>query len=307
MIGKIAIFCKNFLDWFKSERCFLYPFIKAFPFANNLLLVTLALCFATFNIIYFALSLQIKVNILVITLVLALLSSAFVAGFCQIIKDTVNANEEDKDVHRLDIKHAFVSFYSGVGKNYLSFLCGFILFFSIIILSMMASLLLATKYICPLSSIGLDLDSLQLVLSNQNAMLEFASQMTKSQVIKMLELFYITNVITPGIIGFLLMLWIPEFVYTGKNVVVALFTSIKKLFLDFWNVICIYLVIAFGHMLIALVFGLFPQMSLISYIGSLVFIYWLIYNIFVLFIYYRKKWCVEQTVIPAEKPAEEQE
>lgn len=294
MIGKIAVFFKNILDWFKSDRCFIYPFIKAFPMANNLLLITLALCFATFNALYFALSLQFRVNVIIITLILALFSSAFVAGFCNIVKDTVEKGNNGEDFERLDTKASFESFYVGVGKKYLPFLFGFIFFFLILIFSMMISLLLATKFICPLSSIGLDIDSLQMILANPNAMTEFASHMTKSQILHLLGLFYITNIITPFIVGFLLMLWIPEFIYTGKNVFLSLLTSIKKLFSDFWNALCIYLIITFVHFLLALVFALLPQTSIMLYLSSLAFIYWVIYNVFTLFIYYRTKWDIEK-------------
>ena len=46
MIGKIAQFCKNFLDWFKSDRCFVKYFIDAFSYTNsNFLLLTLVILF----------------------------------------------------------------------------------------------------------------------------------------------------------------------------------------------------------------------------------------------------------------------
>lgn len=290
MIEKIAIFCKNFIDWFKSDRCFLSNFIKAFPFANNFLLITIALFLALFNALYFGFSMQAGVNIFIVTFVLALLSSAIVSGFCHIVKKTLKQNDKDKNFYKFDYKKTFELFYSGVGKRYLSFFFGFILFFIILIISIMISLLLATKFICPLSSIGLDSDSLQLILSNQEALYAFASQMNKEQVTKLIELFYITNIITPGIVSFLLILWIPELMYTGKNIFVSLYNSIKKLFSDFWNVLSIYAVIVIGHLLIGVVFAFLPQTSIFLYIGSLIFIYWLTFNVFTIFIYYREKY-----------------
>ena len=290
MIEKVANFCKNFLDWFKSDRCFMSYFIKGFPFANNLLLITLGLFMATFNTLYFGVSMQYGVNILIITLVLALLSSAIASGFCYIVKTSIEQKDSDKDFNKFNIRTTFDIFYTGVGKHYLSFLGGFVLFFIILIVSMMLALLFANKFICPLSSMGLDIDTLQLVLSNQDALNTFASQMTKSQIFHLLELFYITNIITPGIVAFMLMLWVPEFMYSGKNVFVALFTSIKKLFSDFWNALCIYIIIMLGHFIIALICALFPQTSIMLYVGSLIFIYWMIYNIYTVFLYYKSKY-----------------
>lgn len=289
MLEKVAVFCKNMLDWFKSDRCFISYFIKAFPFANNLVLITLALFLATFNALYFGISMQAGVNILVITIVIALLSAAIASGFCHIVVKSIAQKEKYENFVRFDIKTTFSKFYSGVGKRYLSFLIGFFLFFFILIIGMMLALIFATKFVCPLASIGLDIDSLQLVLSNQEAMSAFASQLNSSQLIKLLELFYITNIITPGIISFLLMLWIPELMYTDKNVFIALFTSIKKLFSDFWNSLCIYLVIVFGHIVVAFICALFPPTSILLYLGSLLFIYWMIFNIYTIFLYYKSK------------------
>lgn len=289
MIEKIAVFCKNLLDWFKSDRCFVSPFIKAFPLANNLLLITLGLFLATFNTLYFAVSMRMGVNLLIAVFILAFLSSAVASGFCQVVKQSVQEYDENEDFKNYDVKTTFEIFYTGVGRRYLQFFGGFMLFFVIIIAGMMLSMILATKFICPLSSIGLDLDTLQLVMANQGALAEFASQMTKSQVVHLLVLFYITNVITPFIMGYFLMLWIPEFMYSGKNVVVSLFTSIKKLFSDFWNTLCIYILIVLGHIFIAFAFALLPQTSIMLYISSLIFIYWVIYNFFTIFIYYKTR------------------
>ena len=290
MIGKIAIFCKNFLDWFKSDRCFVSNFIKAFPLANNLLLITLALFLATFNTLYIGYSLQFGVNIIISVFVLALLSAAFTAGFCHVVASSIEEKISDKNFKSYNIKTTFDLFYTGVAKKTLGFLAGFFMLFVILIAGMMLSLIIANKFICPLASLGLDIDSLQIVMTNQQALYEFASQLSKTQVMKLLELFYFTNVITPGFITFMLMLWIPEFMYTGKNIFVSLFTSIKKLFSDFWNMICIYIFMVIGHIIIAFIFALLPQTSIILYLGSLLFIYWLIFNVFTLFIYYRNKY-----------------
>ncbi len=289
MIEKIAVFCKNLLDWFKSDRCFVSPFIKAFPLANNLLLITLGLFLATFNTLYFAVSMRMGVNLLIAVFILAFLSSAVASGFCQVVKQSVQEYDENEDFKNYDVKTTFEIFYTGVGRRYLQFFGGFMLFFVIIIAGMMLSMILATKFICPLSSIGLDLDTLQIVMANQSALTEFASQMTKSQVLHLLVLFYITNVITPFIMGYFLMLWIPEFMYSGKSVVVSLFTSIKKLFSDFWNTLCIYILIVLGHIFIAFAFAFLPQTSVLLYVSSLIFIYWVIYNFFTIFIYYKNR------------------
>ncbi len=290
MIGKIATFCKNIFDWLTSDRCFISYFVKAFPLSNNLLLITLALFVATFNTLYIGYSLQFGLNIFISAFVLALFSAAVGAGFCHVVASSIEKRIEDKTFKRYDIKTTMNLFYSGVGKRTLGFFGGFILLFIIMIVGMMTSLLIANKFICPLASLGLDLENLQLVMTNQQALYEFASQLSKSQIIKLLELFYFINVITPGVISFMLMLWVPEYMYTNKNILFSLFTSIKKIFTDFWNIICIYTLIVIGHIFIAFIFALMPQTSIFLYIGSLLFIYWLIFNIFTIFIYYRDKY-----------------
>ena len=81
MIERVAVFCKNLLDWFKSDRCFVRYFIDAFKYANNNLLLLSLLITVVFVVSMYVLISTIRgVNPIITMGIVILLMGAVASG-----------------------------------------------------------------------------------------------------------------------------------------------------------------------------------------------------------------------------------
>ncbi len=96
----------------------------------------------------------------------------------------------------------------------------------------------------------------------------------------------LTITLIPTIVSFLLMLWMPEIIYTLKNPLIALFTSIKKVFVHFGNSVKLYIYLSVLQLLISLL-GPFSLKNPILYmLMIIVYFYFLVYVVVLIFSYY---------------------
>ena len=286
MLEKIAVFCKNLLDWFKSDRCFVRYFIDAFSLANNLLLLTLLILGIFLISMYMVIASQYGVNTLVSLLVIILISSVLASGFFHTIKENVNTKLAGEEINRTNIKNALSVFYTGVGEHYLSFIGMFLLFFVFATIVIFATVFVADTFLCPVEKLGLsesDLFTLMAYPSQMDSFIQNLDIVQKSGIRAWTRAFMIST----QTFTFLIMLWIPEFIFNKKNVFKAFFSSVKKLFINFPNSLCVYLTILFLNYLLALLMIVFGQFSLIVFILNIVSLYLLIYNFYAIFLYYK--------------------
>ena len=226
MIEKVAVFCKNLLDWIKSDRCFIRYFIDAFKYTNNSVWLLSILVSAIFIVsMYIMVSALRGVNPLITMSLVVLIMGAVASGLFYSIKKSVAIPADDLS-H--DVKSVFPLFYSGIGKYYLSFLGMFFLFFIFATLIIMGTFMLANSIICDVSELGIDPNAFfQIISTDNNAINSFLTSLTAQQQAYFRAwnrlFFFSTHIFT-----FLLMLWIPEQVYTRKNLFVTLWTSVKK-------------------------------------------------------------------------------
>ena len=101
--------------------------------------------------------------------------------------------------------------------------------------------------------------------------------------------FFSTHIFT-----FLLMLWIPEQIYTKKNIFVTLFTSVKKVIKDIPNLLCIFLTMSFLNVVLT-AFVLVPVhnqllLFVFSILSMIIPLYLLLYDFYTLFLYYQAKY-----------------
>lgn len=292
MIGKIAIFCKNLLDWFKSDRCFIYYFIKAFSLANNLMVLTILMLSIFIITIYMIISAQLGITTLISLIVIILLSSAFAAGFFYLIKTITNFSVENKTFEKNDIKKTFELFYTGIGKHYLSFVGIFILFFILASIVIIGTVLFVDKFLFPLSSLGDSLPNFFAILAYPSQTDSLLQSLDDNQKM-LLRTWSRSFLLSTQTFTFLIMLWIPEVMYSGKNVLISLFGSVKKLFSDFPNAICLYLTIMLLNYIIAILTVLGGGHTVVLFLLNILSLYILIYNFYAIFLYYRAKFEIE--------------
>lgn len=292
MIEKVAVFCKNLLDWFKSDRCFVRYFIDAFKYTNNNLLLLSILITAVFVVsMYFVISTIKAVNPLLTMFIVILLMAAIASGLFYSIKKDVSKSV-DEISH--DVSTIFPTFYTGIGKYYLSFLGMFFLFFLFATGIIMGTFLLANNLICDVSELGIDPNAFfQIIATDNNAINTFLTGLSQEQQAYFRawnRLFFIST----HLFTFLLILWIPEKVYTKKNLFVTLFTSVKKVVKDIPNLLCIFLTISFLNVVLT-AFVLVPVhnsilLLIFSILSMIVPLYLLLYDFYTLFLYYQAKY-----------------
>ena len=296
MIGKIATFCKNLLDWFKSDRCFVSNFIKAFPFANDLMLLTLLILSIFIISIYMIISSQTGINTGFSLLVIILLSSAFASGIFYTIKTNLDESAatkvKDNEETKINIKKSFAVFYSGIGEHYLTFVFAFVIFFTLASLVILGTIFFVNKFLFPIASVGENLADFFAILAYPSQTDGILQNLDEAQKVN-LRMWCRSFLVTTQTFTFLIMLWIPEMLYSKKNAFVSLFRAIKKVLSDFPNTLCIYLSIMFLNYIIALLFVLFGGISFINFILNIASLYILIFNFYAIFIYYRNKYINE--------------
>ena len=283
MIEKIAVFFKNLIDWFKSERCFVSYFIKAFPLANNFMLLTILLMSIFIISMYMIIAGQTGINSVLSLLIVIMLSSAFGAGFFHSIKHNADNPEE-----KITVKSSFETFYAGIGEYYLSFFGMFILFFVLATLIIIGSFLIADKLVCGIDQLGISANDFFLILAAPNqmdAIMDSINVVQQGHLKAWCRFFLFTT----QAFTFLIMLWIPEKVYTKKHFFISLFTSIKKIFTDFPNALCVYLMIMFLNYILAIFIVLLSPFKFIAFLLNICSLYLLILNFYAIFLYYKHK------------------
>ena len=286
MLEKIAVFCKNLLDWFKSDRCFVRYFIEAFPLANNIMLLTL-LIFGIFIVsMYMVVAAQLGVNTWLSLFIVILLSSVLASGLFHSLKTNIDNRKENLDeTCGCGIKGSLITFYSGVGEYWFSFIGMFILFFVLATVVIFLTVLFADTFLCPIEKLGLnemDFFTMMAYPSQMDAIIQNLDNAQKLGIRAWTRAFMIST----QAFTFIVMLWIPEFIYTKKNMFVSLFNGVKKVFKNFPNALCVYLTIMFINYLLALFMLIFGRFSLIVFLLNICSLYILIYNFYAIFLFY---------------------
>lgn len=284
MIGKFAMFCRNMLDWFKSDRCFIKYFIDAFGYVNkNMLLVMLIVLFTYAITLYVLISAVHGTSSIIMLTILTLLSSAMASGLFYSIKKSIENSDEDNS------KTTFGTFYSGVGKHYLSFLGIMFLFFILTTGVIALTFILANTFICNISELGVSIRDFFYILADPSIGAPVFEQLSKTQQTHFRDwnrIFFITT----QIFTVLMMYWIPEKMYTQKNIFVSLFGGIKKVITDLPNTVCIYLTILLLNFIISAPIPFFSNVAIVAFILSILSIYLLVYDFYVIFLYYKAKY-----------------
>lgn len=184
----------------------------------------------------------------------------------------------------------FKTIPEGIGKFFLSFVGVYLILFFIQIIAT------PVVYLLGINIIGtLDEASAQQLLqiasdpASNTAMASFVEQLTPAQIVffgKWSLLFMIAT----SFIMYLLMLWVPEIMYRTANPFVALFTSIAKLFKDFWNTFRIFISLWLMGFVLLFIYTFAVINPLAYLIVSILMYYFIVYLTVLIFLYYAEKY-----------------
>jgi len=196
---------------------------KVFNLVNRyIILATPLILFSLISSVYTAVSLiNTKVANLIISIILfILMTSAFIAGWFNMIKTAVEYPEKE------DVNSLMKEFLSGVGEYILPSLGAF----SIFLLMSLSALFISYFYgFQAIVDSGISIDTLINSLRNAEAMKNLLASLTPEQMTKILH-WNILNFSTLYLSYFLMFLYLPALFFKEKNPLKAFFISLKDLF-----------------------------------------------------------------------------
>lgn len=213
---------------------------------------------------------------------------AFFAGWFFMVKETIKLSQKefvmDEDRAKA-LLNVLKTIPTGIGKYFLPFL-GMSLI-SLIFFAITGAIF----YKIGLQSIGsIDFTSAQIrgAMASPQDMKTFLDSLTQEQLYK-LGSWNLLFMAGTTLVSFLLMLWVPEIIYQTSNPLLALFKSLKKLFIKFHKSILLFIYITFLNIIISFANTFAMLHPLIYMILMIIYFYFLVYVIVLIFSYYDKE------------------
>ena len=222
---------------------------------------------------------------LIAMLTITFMVAVFLAGWFYMIKKAVDLSKKifvlDDEAARAHLA-LIKEFPAGVGKFFLSFI-GFFLIF--IILVIMLSTFIFTVGINFIGKIDFSPEQIANLTSSTQGLLNFVETMPIEQYILLAK----WNFLLMGasfVFSYLLMFWIPEIIYTGKNPLVALFTGIGKLFRKPLKSLYMFIVLTVINCILSFIMTFTLLFPILYFIMATVYLYYIIYVLMLIFSYY---------------------
>lgn len=256
-------------------------FCEVFCLTNKyIVLATPLILYSLFSSVYMAASATGKlINILIAVVLFGLMTSAFIAGWFNMIKIAVSAPTRD------DANSLIKEFLPGVGEYFIPSLGLVSNVFILVVLMFIMSFVLGTKFI---GDPGISAEALSKALESAPALKAFLASLTMNQ----LEILNKWNILLLGTMSlsyFLMILYVPALFFKRKNPYVAFFISIKDLFSkNIFKTLGIYILIFLINALISVFSALFIGNVIMHFVLTLANFYFIIIACLGVFYYYFK-------------------
>ncbi len=216
------------------------------------------------------------------------MSSAFSAGWFYMVKKCVEFSkkdfilDEDKASESLNL---IKSFTDGIGKFFLRYVEVSLIFAGIVLLTASVLYKISIPFI---REIHFSLSQMGTVINSQQDIAAFLNSLPQEQLIVLFQLNLILMIVT-SVFAFMQMLWMPEVIYSERDPFIALFLSIKKLFVRFWKSIGLFAYIVFLNFIISY-FSTFAFLHPIVYMFLMImYFYFIVYVVVLIFTYYDRE------------------
>lgn len=228
------------------------------------------------------------------TITLVLMVGLFAAGWFYVIKKTIETNKKnfimEKDKY-IEIFDTLKKIPEGIAHYFLSFVGAYVIFITLQILLMPLVVLAGIKLFGNLEA---DLYlRIQELAAYKISMNDFVNGLTDNQLLyfgKWILLFIITMLI----LLYLIMLWIPEIMYSTTNPIVALGKSVAKLFKDFFKTFGIFLSILVFVFIAFFAVVMLPRHPLSILFFECLKYYSYMYFTILIFVFYDKKYNTQE-------------
>lgn len=223
------------------------------------------------------------------------MAGAFMAGWFYMVKKAINivkgvyVMDEDRAKATINL---FKVIPSGIGKYFLSFIGMAIIFL------LAVSVVGAGVYKIGMHFIGnIDFTAVQIkgALVSAQDMKAFLDTLTLEQLWK-LNNWNMLFLGATSLMSFLFMLWVPEIIYSTPNPFLALFKSIKKLFIKLGKSLGLFFYLTLLNFTISFV-STFAMINPFIYLFIMILYFYLItYMVVLIFSYYQGEFCEQPAV-----------
>jgi len=220
------------------------------------------------------------------------MTSAFFAGWFYMVRKCVKFSKKhfifDKDKNS-EAFRLIKAMPKGIGKYFLFYIEACVIVIGLVLL---AGFLVSTLSFPVLKEINTILSQMGVNLTTSFDVKEFINSLTQEQtyilLTPVLKLTFIIAAI-PTIFSFLLLLWMPEIIYTVKNPIIALFTSIAKVFKKFWKSLQLYIYITIVQLLISALGPFMFIHPVLYFLIVVLYFYFIVYIVVLIFSYYENE------------------
>lgn len=254
-------------------------FKTLFELTNKyIILATPLILFSLFSNVYAIFSVSGRlINILFAMILLTLMSSAFLAGWFNMVKNAVD------NKHTTNPNLLIKDFIPGVGEFFLPTLGG------LIFLSLFSILLLILAFIFgnhTIGDIGVTATQLSNAMLSQEALKEFLTSLTPEQIIK-INKWNILLLLTMAGTYFVQIFYFPAIFYKNRNPFIAMFIGFKDLFSrKFFKTLLISVIILITYLFLSTLLALSGKSIILHFIATLLNFYFLIILSVGIFYYY---------------------
>lgn len=213
---------------------------------------------------------------------------AFCAGWFYMVKKSVELSQKEfiLDEDRAKEKLALIKkIPAGIGQYFLSFVG--VSLIMLVIFAIFAGIIykIGLYYI---GGIDFSTEQIKNVLGSPQDVKVFLDSLTETQLYKLArwDLLFLA---ATTLMSYLLLLWVPEILYRTQNPLVALFKSIKKLFVKFGKSLALFIYLTFLNLVISFANTFALLHPIIYMIMMIVYFYFLVYVVVLIFSYYDKE------------------
>lgn len=268
-------------------------FKEAFKITNNsiILAAPMIICLTIFELytksIKFA-NTGSEFKFLFVLTTVVFMVGALSAGFFYMIKRAIEINNNvllSGSERKKEILDLFKRFPEGISEYFWSFSGAYTCYVALEILVIPIVLMLGYKLFGGFNSELLNTLITALSANSDNIL----DKLTDAQLLILFKWFLLFFVII-WFISYFLLLFVPEIIYNTKNPLKAMFKSIGKVFNNFWKMLGLYLLISFVSLLIMILAAVLQNNLFLRICTEIVKYYFCLYFIFVIFIFYNKKY-----------------
>lgn len=226
-------------------------------------------------------------SILMIIIIAVLLIGIVIAGSFHVLKKIFDKRREilsnpDKSFEPVNFIKEFLN---GVGEYFLPSIVFMMSYVVLIMLFTQLSAISGKYFLGDVFNNMMKLAESGNFASNANA---FFSGLSSTDFKKVL-LWNLLYLVFSSVFSLLTFLWLPSLFYYSKNVFAALFKSIKCLFAKPWEIILLFLFLTLFNFLSSVLLLVKMPHYILSFIGMLIYFYYLIYYFVLIFNYYDER------------------